>query len=73
MYVVNTMLIVSSQGRAQKMSWSCDDRFTTERKRQALAETAAVVKGYSDEVVQRWSSEIDTYLVYVSPLISLIH
>ncbi|KAI0652936.1 hypothetical protein C8Q70DRAFT_878544, partial [Cubamyces menziesii] len=29
-----------------------------------FADSAVIVKNYSDELVKRWSSEIDTYLVY---------
>ena len=39
--------------------------FTEQEERTAFMEAAAIVEGYSDELVKRWSSEIDTYLVYV--------
>ncbi|KAI0654027.1 hypothetical protein C8Q70DRAFT_1088249 [Cubamyces menziesii] len=38
--------------------------FTQDEKDKAFAQAAVIVKGYSDELVMRWSSEIDTYLVY---------
>ncbi|KAI0323794.1 hypothetical protein GY45DRAFT_1399920 [Cubamyces sp. BRFM 1775] len=40
------------------------DLFTQDEKDKAFAEAAVVVKGYSDELVTRWSLEINTYLVY---------
>ena len=40
--------------------------FTEEEKKNAWDETAKVVKTYSDELVNRWNTEIDTLLVYVS-------
>ncbi|KAI0653577.1 hypothetical protein C8Q70DRAFT_927428, partial [Cubamyces menziesii] len=38
--------------------------FTEQEEKTAFMEAAAIVEGYSDELVKRWSSEIDTYLVY---------
>ncbi|KAI0359369.1 hypothetical protein OH77DRAFT_1395060, partial [Trametes cingulata] len=38
--------------------------FTREEKEEAWAELAGTVKTYTDEMVERWNSEIDTYLVY---------
>ena len=36
-----------------------------DEKAQAWSETADIVKQYSDEMIQRWNSEIDTMLVFV--------
>ncbi|KAI0358168.1 hypothetical protein OH77DRAFT_1248321 [Trametes cingulata] len=38
--------------------------FTPEEKGDAFAELAGTVKTYTDEMIERWNSEIDTYLVY---------
>ncbi|KAI0359392.1 hypothetical protein OH77DRAFT_1395458, partial [Trametes cingulata] len=38
--------------------------FTAEEKEEALAELAGTVKTYTDEMIERWNTEIDTYLVY---------
>ncbi|KAI0631704.1 hypothetical protein C8Q77DRAFT_1074688 [Trametes polyzona] len=34
---------------------------------QAWSDAADLVKTYSDDMIRRWNSEIDTYLVYVRP------
>ncbi|KAI0363359.1 hypothetical protein BV20DRAFT_149734 [Pilatotrama ljubarskyi] len=39
--------------------------FTAEEKEQAWNEVNQIVKTYSDDMVERWNLEIDTYLVYV--------
>ncbi|KAI0365880.1 hypothetical protein BV20DRAFT_982262 [Pilatotrama ljubarskyi] len=38
--------------------------FTAEEKDQAWSDTVEAVKTYSDELLHRWNTEIDTYLVY---------
>ncbi|KAI0359427.1 hypothetical protein OH77DRAFT_1359790, partial [Trametes cingulata] len=38
--------------------------FTEEEKAEAYSEAAGIVKVYTDEMIERWNSEIDTYLVY---------
>lgn len=40
--------------------------YTTEQTNQAWSDAAEMVRGYSDEMIERWNKEIDTYLVFVS-------
>ncbi|KAI0359388.1 hypothetical protein OH77DRAFT_1022905 [Trametes cingulata] len=41
-----------------------EELFTREEEEEALAELAGTVKTYTDEMIERWNTEIDTYLVY---------
>ncbi|KAH9893625.1 hypothetical protein C8Q73DRAFT_791449 [Cubamyces lactineus] len=43
---------------------SSGKQFTDEEKKKAFTNIADIVKKYSDELVERWGKEIDTYLVY---------
>ncbi|KAJ8456923.1 hypothetical protein ONZ51_g11837 [Trametes cubensis] len=43
---------------------SSGKQFTDEEKKAAFTNIADTVKKYSDELVERWGKEIDTYLVY---------
>ena len=48
--------------------------FTDEEKKKAWDAVSGVVKEYSDNMVKRWTDEMDTLLVYVSMLMcNLIH
>ncbi|KAI0359335.1 hypothetical protein OH77DRAFT_1020108 [Trametes cingulata] len=40
--------------------------FTPEEKDEAFALLSGFVKKYTDEMIDRWNTEIDTYLVYIS-------
>lgn len=39
--------------------------YTRPEKEKAFSDIASIVKEYSKELVDRWGSEIETYLVYV--------
>lgn len=39
--------------------------FSAEEKAKAWSESADIVKTYSDDMIKRFNTEIDTYLVYV--------
>lgn len=54
--------------RYQEVFKSRNKMHTAEERAKAWTDTAEVVKTYSDEMVQRFNTEIDTYLVYVSRL-----
>ncbi|KAI0635921.1 hypothetical protein C8Q77DRAFT_602175 [Trametes polyzona] len=43
---------------------NCKDVYTPEQKARAWSEAAGLVKKYSDEMIERWNTEIDTYLVF---------
>ena len=52
--------------RCQELWTARSQLFTEEQKTEAWSRTADIMKTYSDELVKRWNSEIDTLLVYVS-------
>ncbi len=39
--------------------------YTPDQKAEAWSKTAEIIKVYSDDMVAKWNSEIDTLLVYV--------
>ena len=51
---------------SQELRMQRDQLYNTDEKAQAWSEIADIVKQYSDEMIQRWNSEIDTMLVFVS-------
>ena len=46
--------------------------FTDSEKREAFTKAATITKGYNDALIERWTKEIDTYLVYVR-VMSKVH
>ncbi|KAI0365883.1 hypothetical protein BV20DRAFT_953293, partial [Pilatotrama ljubarskyi] len=53
-----------SQGNWQGLLKQREKLFTADEKAQAWSDAAETVKIFSDEMIERWNSEIDTYLVY---------
>ncbi|KAJ8456922.1 hypothetical protein ONZ51_g11836 [Trametes cubensis] len=54
----------SPRGHIRELYMSGRELFTDSEKREAFTKAATITKGYNDALIERWTKEIDTYLVY---------
>lgn len=55
----------SHRGLVQKLLEERKNICTDEEKAKAWTDVADMVKTYSDDMIERWNKQIDTYLVFV--------
>ncbi len=62
----------SKQPNLEDVLREISDSCTPEETAEAWSKTANIIKTYSDGMIGKWNSEIDTLLVYVRSLLNLL-